>query len=111
MRRDEALLLDMVMACERIVEFKQGLDRDAFAKDAKTQSAVMHQLMILGEAIKRTSPELRQQTPEINWSAIAGMRDLLIHHYEDVDLAIVWRTVERDVPELLAQLRRLAALS
>ena len=57
-----------------------------FKKDPKTQSAVLHQLMILGEAAKRISKEFAQNHPEIPWSLIARIRDRLIHMYDDVDL-------------------------
>jgi uncharacterized protein with HEPN domain len=64
MRRDEATLLDILTACERIFEFKGDLDKTGFLKDLKTQSAVLHQLMVVGEAVKRLAPETRQSAPE-----------------------------------------------
>jgi len=55
MARDEATLLDIAQTARRVVEFSQGMDKAAFEIDYKTQSAVMHQLMVMGEAVKRHS--------------------------------------------------------
>lgn len=101
MKRDEAVLLDLVRAARLVLEFKQGMDKAAFLGDLKTQSSVLHQLMVMGEATKRLSDDFRDQHPEIPWRLIAGMRDNLIHGYDIVDLEEVWRTAERDVPDLL----------
>ena len=108
MSRDDAVLLDMVNAAERIVEFKQGMDKQGFLQDVKTQSAVLHQLMVIGEACKRLSMETRNRAPQVPWRLIAGMRDNLIHEYDDVDLEEIWKTADRDVPALIAELRRLS---
>jgi uncharacterized protein with HEPN domain len=108
MSRDEAVLLDMINAAQKIVDFKQGMDRQGFLEDAKTQSAVLHQLMVLGEACKRLSTETRDRAPQIPWRLITGMRDNLIHEYDDVDLEETWNTADRDVPALIAELRRLS---
>ena len=108
MSRDEAVLLDMINAAQRIIDFKQGMDRQGFLEDAKTQSAILHQLMVLGEACKRLSTETRDRAPQIPWRLIAGMRDNLIHEYDDVDLEETWKTADRDVPALIAELRRLS---
>ena len=107
MSRDEAVLLDMLNAAQRIIEFKEGMDRQAFLEDLKTQSAVLHQLMLLGEACKRLSMDTRERAPQIPWRLIAGMRDNLIHEYDDVDLEEIWKTADRDVPALISELRRL----
>ena len=58
--------------------------------------------MIMGEAVKRLSADFRADHPEIPWVLIAGMRDKLIHGYDIVDLDRVWKTTEKDVPELLS---------
>ncbi len=101
MPRDSEALLDIVRAARLVVEFVGGMNEDAFLKDAKTQSAVLHQLLILGEAVKRLSSEFRASHSDMPWALIAGMRDRVIHEYNAVDLNEVWRTVQRDVPDLL----------
>ncbi len=107
MNRDDATLLDIAQPARLIIEFKQGVDEVAFMSDFKTQSAILHQLMIMGEAVKRLSPELRAQYSEIPWTLIAGMRDKLIHAYDVVDMNEVWKTVDSDVPTLLSMLEPL----
>ncbi|MBF2046996.1 MAG: DUF86 domain-containing protein [Elainella sp. C42_A2020_010] len=105
--RDVATLLDIARAAQRVLDFKQGMNKTDFLEDAKTQSAIVYQLLILGEAVKRLLQDLRVQHPEISWAPIAGMRDNLIHNYDDVDLDEVWRTAERDIPDLLTLLEPL----
>lgn len=101
MSRDDATLLDIVRALQLIEEFTNNTDAESFFDDLKTQSAVLHQLLVLGEAVKRLSLDFRQQHSDTPWSLIAGMRDNLIHEYDSVDLDEVWTTVQRDVPDLL----------
>lgn len=107
MPHDEATLLDIAHAAQLIIVFLQGASKDDFLADLKTQSAVLHQLSIIGEAVKRLSKPLRDQHPAIPWSLIAGMRDRLIHGYDAVDLDQVWKTATSDIPDLLVLLQPL----
>lgn len=95
---------DMILAAEKIERFTEGLDRESFVQDEKTVDAVLRNLEIIGEASKLLSDERREEHPDIPWSAMAGMRDKLIHGYATVDLDIVWTTVDEDLPELRLQL-------
>jgi uncharacterized protein with HEPN domain len=72
----------------------------SFSEDFLTQDAVIRQLEIIGEATKRISKEFRSENPHIPWSDMAGMRDILIHDYIDVDVDIVWKTASESIPEL-----------
>ena len=107
MSRDDAFVLDMLTAARRAVEFASGLTQDQLSTDFKTQSAVLHQLLVLGEAAKRLSDDFRAAHAETPWRAIAGMRDRIIHGYDDVDLHEVWRTLDSDLPSLIVMLERL----
>jgi uncharacterized protein with HEPN domain len=106
MSRDDAILLDLLKAARLVVQFKGKLAKKAFLRDIKTQSAILHQLLVIGEAVKRLSGDFRARHPEIPWTGIAGMRDKLIHQYDAVDLDEVWKTVTKDIAPLISFLRR-----
>ncbi len=108
MRRDDATLLDMLRAARLALEFRGGLDKESFLSDLKTQAAVLHELLILGEAAKRLSAGFRDEHADTPWKSIAGMRDRLLHGYDDVDLELVWKTVDEDLPSLVTRLEELA---
>ncbi len=108
MRPDDATLLDILKAAKAAVEFNEGMGKNAFLADRKTQSAVLHQLLVLGEAAKRISEGFRTAHADIPIKMIAGMRDKLIHEYNDVDLDEVWKTVADDIPNLIEKITPIA---
>jgi uncharacterized protein with HEPN domain len=106
--RDEALyLVDLRDAVERILRYTAA-GRDAFLADPMIQDAVIRNLEVMGEAVRRVSADTRSAHPEIPWRQIAGTRDRVIHGYFTVDLEIVWEIVEAELPTLH---QRLAALA
>ncbi len=107
MSRDNASLLDIVNAAKRILHFAQRLDKSALANNEEKQSAILYQVIIVGEATKRLSAEFRSQHPEVPWKDIAGMRDILAHQYDRVNLNTLWDAIQTDIPELLALLQPL----
>lgn len=99
MRNQKLYVCDILDAVTLIESFVMDMDYEEFRKDAKTQSAVIRQFEIIGEAVKKLDNTLTAGYPEIEWSAIAGMRDLLIHQYFGVDLDIVWESITGDLPK------------
>lgn len=105
--RDDASLIDMLNACTWIMRLTDSMESFAFYEDKPNQFAVLHQLLILGEAVKRLSSGFRQLHPDIDWRNIAGTRDKLIHEYDTVDIEEVWKMATRDVPALRLYLQTL----
>jgi uncharacterized protein with HEPN domain len=92
MRQDEFTLLDIVKAARLIPVFIGSMTKEKFLDDPKTQSSVLYQLLVVGEAVKRLSREFRAERDDVAWSLMSGMRDHLIHAYDAVDWEEVWKT-------------------
>lgn len=105
MSRDSELYRDDIrQACARIARYVGGMTQAQFQADEKTQDAVIRNLEIIGEATKKLPEDIRQKYPDIDWRRIAGLRDILIHHYYQVDLEILWNIAHAKVPELLQRM-------
>ena len=105
---DEIVRQDVLNAGKLILEFIEGFDKRNFVSDRKTRSAVLYQLIVIGEAVKRLSKEFRDQHAHIPWGLMAGMRDHLIHGYDLVDWDEVWQTAKKDIPDLLRKIEQLS---
>ena len=107
MRRDDILLLDMLLAAREAVEFSEGLTVETFQRNRMAQLAILKAVEVVGEAASRIGVDTREEHPEIPWSEIVGMRNRLVHEYSNVNLARVWEAVGRDMPRLIRQLEGL----
>jgi uncharacterized protein with HEPN domain len=103
--RDQASLLDVVLAAEDIQAFTKGYSQLAFLDDPKTQASVLHRLILIGEGVRRLSAAFKDAHPVVPWQQIAGTRNRVIHEYERVNLKEVWNMVQRDIPDLIGALR------
>lgn len=107
MRHDSAYVLDILHAAKGALSFTEGMTEETFYASELHQSAVVRQLEIIGEAAKKVSQETRAAHPEIPWKDMAGLRDVLIHAYNMVDMPMVWRLLQKDVPELIVALEEI----
>ena len=107
MKDDTIYIEHILLGIVRIESYLKGKDHNTFSGDYLAQDAVVRQLEIIGEATKRISKEFRKINPNSPWSDIAGMRDILIHDYIDVDLDIVWKTATESLSNLKSLLQNL----
>ncbi len=107
MSRDLAALVDIFEAIYLIDQYIEGVDRYHLSENIEKQDAILRRITIIGEATKRLSKEFRSQHPTIPWKQIAGMRDVLSHDYDEVDLDEVWIVVKQNLPQLSAYIRPL----
>ena len=106
MKRDKAYLQHIRDAAKRIQEYTHD-GRGAFMGNTMMQDAVIRNLEIIGEGTKGLSPAFRERYPDIPWSSMAGMRDVLIHGYMGVDLKIVWDVVANRINPILSNIEKL----
>jgi uncharacterized protein with HEPN domain len=95
-------------ACEA-VDFARERTRGDLTIDRKLVLALVKDIEIIGEAAYRTSQASRKKLPGIPWEDIIGMRHRLVHAYFDVNLDVLWRTVQKDLPPLISELQRVVS--
>ncbi len=110
MQRDQAYLLDILKAAELALAYVKGVSEEKFITDTQLQDSVIRRIEILGEAARRISPETQAAHPNIPWREMIGMRNMMIHDYDDVDLHVVWQTVQQDLPHLIAEIKPLVSI-
>ena len=98
---------DMLEAIERIRRYTDGMDDRHFVADDRTVDAVVRNLEIIGEAAKRVPPQISERHPDIPWSRMTEMRNILVHEYHSVDPSIIFDAARHDLPPLLGPLRAL----
>ena len=107
--RDRSALEDIDLTCSEIMMFTADLTYEAFIEDRRNFRSVERGLIVIGEAVRRLSPEFRERHQHIRWRSIVGMRNFLVHDYDDVTVSEVWRVAIVDVPILSKQVNRILA--
>jgi uncharacterized protein with HEPN domain len=106
-RTDKEFLLDILEACKRIKKYVSGLSYEDFFENSEKQDAVIRNIEIIGEAVKKISQGLKDKYKDVSWKDIAGMRDKLIHFYFGVNLEIVWIVATEEIPELESKIKEI----
>ncbi len=102
MSRDDAYLLDMLVAARRARRFVEGVTQEEFASSEVLQTAVVPMVQIIGEAAANVSQDTRERHPHIPWRSIVGIRNIVVHRYWDIDLTTIWAVVTDHIPALIA---------
>ncbi len=102
----QVYLDDIAEALDRIERYVSDLTFDQFVKDDMTQDAVLRNLEVIGEAANRLPTSFTERYPEFPVADAVAMRNFLIHDYSSVDLSIVWKTIEQDLPEIKQHLSK-----
>ncbi len=106
MRDDQQRLLDILDSIKQIEKYAVR-GKEAFEQDELIQNWIIRQFEMIGEACRAISNELRAQYPTVPWKDWIGMRNILVHHYFEIDLGAVWSGVEHDLPQLKLQISTL----
>ena len=112
MTRDlQVYIEDILESLKLIADYVRDIDEDEFYNNIQIQDAVIRRFEIIGEATKQVPQNFRSQYPHIPWRKMAGLRDVLIHHYFGVNVERVWKMIKndldkikKDVSELISEL-------
>ena len=105
MQRDLQFLLDMLQSAELIVTYTAQCSKAEFVGNVQLQDSVIRRLLVIAEAARRVSEPTRQNLPNVSWQEINGMRNRLVHEYDDLNLNIVWDVVQNEIPMLIEELK------
>ncbi|MCB0220594.1 MAG: DUF86 domain-containing protein [Chrysiogenetes bacterium] len=105
--KDPRVNLAQVLEAARKIRDYTRKGRAHFLGDPLTQDAVIRNFQVIGEASKRIPADYRNEHPDLPWSGMAGFRNVLVHDYDSLDLAEIWRVIEKDVPVLIEKVEAL----
>lgn len=106
---DDATRIRHILDCVLRIQDWTNVGKQGFLSNPMMQSAVVHELEVIGEAAKAVSKELRAKQSRVPWREMAGLRDVVIHDYDTIDAEEVWRVVEGDLPSLKRELSAIKA--
>ncbi len=100
-------VLDMLQACDEVLDFASGIDAGKIGNDLLRLRAIERSLAILGEAAKRVPDDIRDRHPDVPWRSASGLRDVLVHDYFGIDVDILAQVIAEELPAMRAKLAAL----
>lgn len=101
MKRDVKLFLEDIIEQINLIENSTaGVRKNEFLKNKDLQDATVRRLEVIGEATKNIPESIREKYPEIEWKKIAGIRDIIIHAYFELDLDLIWGVIQNKLSDL-----------
>lgn len=100
-------LSDIHDAIEKIYGFVDSMSFEIFSQDAKTIDAVVRNIEVIGEAARHIPEPLRLAYPTVPWKQVVGARDKVVHEYFGIDLEVIWKTIQDDLPILKQEIDRM----
>lgn len=107
MDKDLTFIKHILENIDRIEKFSKDITKEEFSKNEEKQYAIVRAIEIIGEAVKNLSPSFKQNHKEIEWTKIAGTRDIIIHRYFGLDKNLIWQIIEENLPILKNKLKKL----
>lgn len=101
------LLEDIFEAIKKALRYTNGFTYEAFINDDKSIDAVVRNLEIVGEAVRRLPEDFKGKYPDIEWEKIVGLRHRIVHDYFGIDLEIIWQILQKDLPEFKRALEKI----
>ena len=106
-RNWELRIADIIEAIEKILSYVEGMTFDQFADDPKTIDAVIRNITVIGEAARNVPEEVVERHPSLPWREMRDIRNVVVHEYFGLDHNVVWDTLQRNLPPLLPELKRM----
>ncbi|WP_159783669.1 HepT-like ribonuclease domain-containing protein [Sodalinema gerasimenkoae] len=103
--RDRQSLRDLITSANLVADYLSGKTQTDFERDRMLQDAIVRRIEIIGEAATRLSPKARNAIATVPWKQIIGMRNIMIHQYDHVDIQLVWDTATVALPQLVRSLQ------
>jgi uncharacterized protein with HEPN domain len=100
----DSYLKDITDSSSLVVEYVKSLSFEEFEKDTMRFLAVSRLLEIIGEATKNLSNDFKSRYPNVPWKKMAGLRDVIIHDYQELNREMIFKIASQDIPKLLAEL-------
>lgn len=110
MQRDREYLIDILEAAKIATSYIREKNKEDFLDDLQCQDAVIRRLEVIGEAARRISKDTHTHLANLPWNEMVSMRNVMIHEYDDIDVGIVWETVQNDLQPIIDSLEKILKL-